>query len=121
MRIKFDNVDLVRLTNELKRLNSVAFDAVETKELTEMLDRARNEDKKNGGTPKKTGELRISSDKSPHEMGYRKEYAPHVEYGHRTVNGGYVKGQRFLKKNVDIQREIYKKDLIKALRGDFDV
>ncbi|MCO8194398.1 MULTISPECIES: hypothetical protein [unclassified Anaerofustis] len=43
----------------------------------------------------------------------------HVEYGHRVVihgkQVGYVNGQYFLKKNVDIQRDIYKKDLIKGL------
>ena len=45
-----------------------------------------------------------------------RSYAPHVEYGHRTVNGGYVQGQRFLKRNVDTQRPIFKQDLIDQLK-----
>lgn len=32
-------------------------------------------------------------------VGYSAHYAPHVEYGHRTRNGGYVPGQRFLYRN----------------------
>ena len=43
----------------------------------------------------------------------------HVEYGHRLVrNGkqiGYVKGQYFLKTNVNIQKPIYHDDLKKEL------
>lgn len=37
-------------------------------------------------------------------VGYTREYAPHVEYGHRTVNGGWVNGQYFLKSAVDTAR-----------------
>ena len=50
------------------------------------------------------------------EVGYTKEYAPHVEYGHRTRNGGFVQGQHFLKNNVDAQMPIYYKDLKEALK-----
>lgn len=42
--------------------------------------------------------------------------APHVEYGHRTINNGWVHGQRFLQANVDEQRMIYFMDLQKELR-----
>ena len=62
-----------------------------------------------------TGELRESSGVQGDEMGYTKEYSPHVEYGYRTVGGGFVRGQHFLKENVDTQRPIYKQDLIKEL------
>lgn len=51
-----------------------------------------------------------------HPMGYIKEYAPHVEYGHRTINGGWVPGQRFLKANADAQALIYYQDLLKAIK-----
>ncbi len=40
----------------------------------------------------------------------------HVEYGHRTRDGGFVYGQHYLQRNVDTQRPIYKQDLINALR-----
>lgn len=49
---------------------------------------------------------------------YEKEDAPHVEYGHRTVDGGWVPGQRFLKKNVDTQAFIYYQDLLNAIRKE---
>ena len=100
-----------RLEAELARLNLVKLDAVREKQITEMMNRARA-----GGTPVLSGELRNSSGRSKDEFGYTKEYAPHVEYGHRTKNGGYVKGQRFLQKNVDTQRPIYKEDLLKQIR-----
>ena len=104
------------LEDELNRLNSVRFDAVVKKQTTELLNRARA----SGGTPVDTGELRKSSiaDLNAGEMGYSAEYAPHVEYGHRTRGGGYVQGQRFLQKNVDAQRSIYRQDLINAIRKE---
>nr|DAF98351.1 MAG TPA: type I neck protein [Siphoviridae sp. ctnNB1] len=98
------------LENELQRLNSVRLEAVQKKQLTQMLNRARSV-----FTPIDTGELRKSSAVNKEEMGYMKEYAPHVEYGHRTKNGGFVQGQYFLKKNVDIQRGIYFDDLLNAI------
>ena len=111
MKVSLSSHDVEALTAELKRMNAIRFDAVQLKNLTQMLNRARN-----GGTPVDTGELRLSSSMSRDEMGYMKEYGPHVEYGHRTVDGGYVEGQRFLQKNVNVQRNIYKSDLLVAIR-----
>lgn len=104
------------LEAELNRLNSIRFDSVMEKQTTQLLNRARRA----GGTPVDTGELRKSSNANlnAREMGYSAEYAPHVEYGHRTRNGGYVQGQRFLQKNVDTQRPIYKRDLINAIKKE---
>lgn len=104
------------LKAELNRLNSVRFDAVIKKQTTDLLSRARA----SGGTPVDTEELRNSSsaDLNDGVMGYTASYAPHVEYGHRTVNGGYVTGQRYLQRNVDTQRSIYKQDLIDAIRKE---
>lgn len=104
------------LEAELNRLNSVRFDAVIKKQTTELLNRARA----SGGTPVDTGELRNSSsaDLNDGVMGYTASYGPHVEFGHRTRNGGYVQGQRFLQHNVDTQRPIYKQDLINAIRKE---
>lgn len=105
-----------QLENELNRLNSVRWNAVVMKQVREMLNRARQP----GGTPVDSGELRDSSRGEPNQglMGYTAEYAPHVEYGHRTVDGGYVAGQHFLKENVDTQRDIYKEDLLNAIRSE---
>lgn len=110
------------LESELNRLDSIRWEAIRKKQITEILNRARTP----GGTPVSTeetrpggphGELRASSGASGDEMGYSAEYAPHVEYGHRTINGGFVPGQRFLEENVEAQRPIYKNDLINALKG----
>lgn len=111
------------LENRLNQLNSVRWEAVRKKQTAQMLNRARQ----SGGTPVSTektrpkgphGELRQSSSSSGEEVGYTKEYGPHVEYGHRTVNGGFVLGQRFLQRNVETQRKIYKKDLLDAIRKE---
>jgi len=71
---------------------------------------------KQGGTPVDTTELRTSAQYRGDEVGYNKEYAPHVEYGHKLKNGGYVPGQYYLKSNVDTQRPIYKQDLKDKLK-----
>lgn len=119
--IKMSIDGIPALEKELQRLNSIRFDAVEKKQLAQMLNRARQA----GGTPVSTektrpggphGELRLSSSTTEEEIGYTKEYAPHVEYGHRTIDGGFVEGQRFLQSNVDIQRPIYKQDLQNAIK-----
>ena len=104
------------LEAELNRLNSVRFDAVVKKQTTELLNRARA----SGGTPVDTGELRNSSsaDLNDGVMGYTASYGSHVEFGHRTRNGGYVQGQRFFFFFFDTQRPIYKQDLINAIRKE---
>lgn len=108
------------LEAEVRRLSQVRFDAVCIKNMTDVYNRG-----KNGGTPVSTeatrpggphGELRMSLSQSGDTVGYSKDYAPHVEYGHRTRGGnGYVPGQRYLKKNVDTQRPIFYADLRKQL------
>ena len=106
---------LPELEAALNRLNSVRFDAIVKKQATEILNRARA-----GGTPVDTGELRNSSgaDLNAGEVGYTAEYAPHVEYGHRTRGGGSVAGQRYLQKNVETQQPIYIQDLIDAIKKE---
>lgn len=100
------------LEKTLIRLDSLRFEAVVDKQLTQILNRARAE----GGTPVDTGELRKCTSRTNDTMGYFADYAAHVEYGHRTVSGGYVPGQRYLMKNVNIQKEIYKSDLIEQIK-----
>lgn len=114
MEIRLQAPGIEDLERVLARKSAVDFGAVVAKQAKDMLTRAREE----GGTPVDTGELRKSSKANPRsgEMGYTVEYAPHVEYGHRTRNGGFVQGQRFLQANVETQRPIYKEDLIDAIR-----
>lgn len=109
------------LEKELQRLNSIRFDAVVELQANEMVDRATaSKNPSAGGTPYDTGELMQSVNMygkgANAEVGYTEEYAPHVEYGHRTIDGGFVQGQHFLQKNVEIQRPIYRQDLQNAIR-----
>lgn len=104
--------DVSDLAGKLNHLSHVRFEAVVIKNMTQIYNRG----KANGGTPVDTGELRMSLGQSGDTVGYVKDYAPHVEYGHRTVNGGYVEGQRFLQRNVRAQEPIFRQDLIDQLR-----
>lgn len=99
------------LDDKLKQMSAIDFDAIATKSLTQIYNRGKND----GGTPVKTGQLRLSLMMGADEVGYTKDYAPHVEYGHRTRGGGFVEGQLFLKKNVDAQAKIFAQDIKKAI------
>lgn len=102
---------------ELARLSQIRFDAVVVKNMTEIYNRGQlNFNETGQGTPVRTGELRMSMGQSGQEVGYTKDYGPHVEYGHRTVTGGWMPGRRFLKRNVDTQRPIFIQDLRNQLR-----
>lgn len=67
-------------------------------------------------TPKITGELRLSAKfDGVDTFGFSKEYAPHVEYGHRTRGGGFVSGRFYLRENVAMQEPIYLKDVTELI------
>ena len=105
-----------QLQQALKQLTSVQYDAIVKLNMTEIYNRG----KRPGGTPVLTGELRqslgLTKDGAGYDVGYTKQYAPDVEYGHRTVDGGYVKGQHFLKRNVDAQRPQMLQDIKDELK-----
>jgi len=109
MGFRVDDED--NLAGELARLSQLRFDAVIIKNMTQIYNRGVN-----GGTPVRTGELRMSLGHTRDVVYYTKSYAAHVEYGHRTRGGGYVKGQRYLYANVETQRPIFHEDLRKQLR-----
>lgn len=100
-------------------LSSTQFQRVRNNQLMAMQKRAvtKSPDHIQGGTPFDTGELRKAThiDYEAFAFGYTKDYAIHVEYGHRTKNGGYVKGRYFLKNNVDIQKPKYKNALARNI------
>ena len=119
--VSFNDAQLQRLQKKLRQMSEIRFDAVVSKQAADIVDRAaasHNPDQ--GGTPYDTGEMLQSVGKTGKgisaEVGYTKEYAPHVEFGHRTVNGGWVPGQHFLQNNVDIQRPIFKRDLQETIK-----
>lgn len=110
-----------KLVAALKSKSEADFDKVRNKSLLEMRNRAvRTKVPSMGGTPVDSSELRLSAgvDLNRGHMGYTKDYAPHVEYGHRTRNGGFVPGQYFLKNNLRIQGPKFNKDLRGAIRDD---
>ncbi|MEE0858888.1 MAG: HK97 gp10 family phage protein [Acutalibacteraceae bacterium] len=110
MKVDFTISGFDKLERKLKKMNSISFNAVVKKSATQLFNRMKNE------TPVDSGELRQSIILQKDIIGYTKDYAPHVEYGHRTLNGGWVKGQYFLKNGVEKQKPIYKKDLINAIK-----
>ncbi len=114
MKIGITLTGVERLEKKLKTLNALRFDAVVKKNTTQLFNYM-----KSGHTPVDTGELRQSlSHDGKGTVGYTKEYAPHVEYGHRTVDGGWVSGQYYLKNGVAHQRDIYRQDLIDAIKKE---
>lgn len=84
-----------------------------------MWNRSNKKGAAGGGTPFLSGDLkksRVSSatDKEA-KFGYNAEHAPHVEFGHRTRNGRFVKGQYYLKSNFEQQKETFRKDIKRIL------
>lgn len=119
--ISFNDAELKRLQKKLREMDEIRFDDVVKKQAVDMVDRATaSHNPSQGGTPYDTGEMLQSINKTgtglSAEVGYTKEYAPHVEFGHRTISGGWVPGQHFLQNNVDIQRPIFKQDLKDAIK-----
>ena len=108
------------LEKTLAGMNSIRWMAIVKKSVTEMFNRAKGTNPQEGGTPFDTGELRKSVRKLEDGIAYTAKYAPHVNYGHRTRNGGYVTGQYFATNNLIIQRPIYTGDLINAIRKEMN-
>lgn len=108
------------LDRALRKKSETTWANVGNDTLTEMFNRASN----TPYTPRDTGELRLSrvttmmnqSSSFTGIFGYNKDYAPHVEYGHRTRNGGYVPGQYYLKANVEVQKPLFRSRLIEELK-----
>ena len=112
LRIKFEEKEIQRLEQDLMKHSRKDFDEVASRNarglFTYMV--------RSGNTPVDKHELRPSASYSKLDMGFRAEHGPHVEYGHRTRDGGYVPGQYYLQKGVNHQRPLYKDDLKRKLR-----
>lgn len=107
------------LVRKLIEKSATDFKRVEKKTILQMRDRAvKSQDPSQGGTPVDSNELRLSATVSPEAdtFGYTTDYAPHVEYGHRTLDGGFVPGQHMLQTNVNLQRPLFREDLIQEMR-----
>lgn len=114
--MRFEWVGVNQLAKKLIAKSETDFQAVAEKNIRDIYTRSQ----KQGGTPVGDytggGQLRKSAQYREDEMGYTVHYSPHVEYGHRLVNGGFVPGQYYLKNNADQQRPIYKQDLRDKLK-----
>lgn len=119
MRVHIENLEEVK--QRLERLKKIDFEESVKRAATDIYNMGQTR------TPKRTGELRQSmavnkNSKTEYQVGYAKEYAPHVEYGHRMVRGGkqtgYIDGQYFLKAMCEDEepkfREYVKKQLEEA-------
>lgn len=105
------------LMNAVRNMLSIDWDDAVRNNLTMMYNRGKNRyGQIKGGTPFITGELRESLGFNGKEVGYTKEYAPHVEYGHRLRGGGYVEGKHYLRDNADVQEPIFHADIIRHLK-----
>lgn len=73
---------------------------------------------KQGGTLRRNWK---KGNKKKTEKGYSIEvynetpYARHVNYGHKTVNGGYVKGQYMLERAIRSTRRIVEKEYLSLI------
>ena len=101
-----------QLERKLEKKSKLDLQEVQKKQLREIFARGQTQ----GGTPVDSGELRISERYTGEEVGYTKDYGPHVEFGHRTISGNFVPGQYYFKKAVEPQKEIYKQDLKNKLK-----
>lgn len=97
------------LESKLENVADIDWDRIYAAQGEEMLARS------DAVTPYKTGELRSSAQYDDGEFGYTADYAPDVNYGHRTRNGGYVEGQHFLEEVVNGQEENFKELVMKEL------
>lgn len=76
------------------------------------------EREKNGGTLRrgwKDSPIKTSGNKVTAEISNDVNYAPHVEFGHRTRSGGFVKGQFMMTNTVNEFKAVYEKLASEAL------
>ena len=113
MKFKADTSNIMK---GLNAIDPVAVDAVIKLNMTEIYNRGKQG---RPWTPVRTGELRQSlglvTEAHGYAVGYTKEYAPAVEYGHRTRGGGWVNGQHYLQSNVNAQRPRLERDIAKLV------
>lgn len=112
--IQMDGVE--PFERELARKSETDLMSVQKKQMRDIYTRGQQ----SGGTPvgdySGGGQLRMSMSYTGEDVGYVKDYGPHVEYGHRLVNGAFLPGQFFFKANVDKQKPIYLQDLKDKLK-----
>lgn len=116
--IHLNDAEIRELGKCLTDLSELRYDAVAKACAMDIFNRGKVP---KTGTPFVTGQL-LNSLNAPEKrgtgyiVGYSAEYAPHVEYGHRTVNGGFTYGQYYLRRNSDTERPIFKELLEEQIK-----
>lgn len=102
-------IDDRQIREALDRIQNANWSGVRAKQVIDIYNRA----KAPGGTPVKTGELRLSgqADTVGMTFGYSKEYAPDVEFGTQ-----HQRGQHYLQRNCEAQRPIYLEDVKREVK-----
>ena len=115
MKLELKGTD--KLVAILKRKSDIELDHIVLDNLMEMKERGQaSHDPSQGGTPYDSGDMLDTMMVAEPEVGYTTDYSPHVEYGHRTNGGGYVEGQHFLAKNLELQQPIFRQALIDEIK-----
>ena len=96
-------IDITGAERVLQKIADFDVQPVIDTNLVQMLNRARAP----GGTPVRTGQLRISSGIAGDEMGYTKEYARKVEIDYE---------RHYLEANVEKQAPLFKEQMEEALK-----
>jgi hypothetical protein len=130
--MKFEVKGVQPLVDKLKELSMADYDQVCEDTAVSIRNRGiKSHIPSQGGTPISTektrphgqhGELRESMMAIGNEVGYTKDYAPHVEYGHRVCRPagnqiGYVEGKNFLATNVELEKPLFKERIKEMLKS----
>lgn len=110
--MKVELIGAEEIEQKLGQLGDLDWDKIYAVQGEEMLIRS------DMVTPYKTGELRNSAYYEDGEFGYSADYAPDVNYGHRTRSGGFVEGRHFLEEVVNGQEEQFRELVLKELEGN---
>ena len=111
MKITITITGTVELKSRLDNLARIEWDDIWDKMGREM------KQKSDAIVPVDTGALRDSAVFDHGAFGYTASYAPFVNYGHRTRDGGFVPGRHFLEEVVNSQEGRYREEVLKKLRG----
>ena len=102
-------IDDRQIREVLDRIQNANRSGIRAKQVVDIYNRAKSP----GGTPVKTGELRLSGqvDTVGLTFGYTKEYAPDVEFGTQ-----HQRAQHYLQRNCEAQRPIYLEDVKREVK-----
>ena len=133
MRAKVDTKQLRELQKKIQQFEQVGFDGLAERCTNQLASRMIRKCVKRNEIAKDTGNMERSwkANKAvKHGSQWRTdvfnpvEYAPYVEYGHRTINGGWVNGFFIMTRSADeIERDapkIIEKEVNKELARVFE-